>query len=210
MRKHIKNCRKGFTLVELIVVLVILAVLAAMLVPALTGYIKRARSEKDLQFAATLRVAAQSLLTEMYGKGELPNIDHRGYVGNSQNTTSYTWSRAFRSEIEELAGLESGTMAKDNPYMLIIQCGRYPKYAGTADEGYAYTVFRIYFQSTKDSDIYILDDNGVYKSTDTSYTVTRDYVIVNGEKIYTIVYGVNNGGYSAPKDAMDRIEKHLI
>ena len=34
---------KGFTLVELIVVLVILAILAAILVPALLGYIDKAR-----------------------------------------------------------------------------------------------------------------------------------------------------------------------
>ena len=43
MKKVSKSSKKGFTLVELIVVLVILAILAAMLVPALTGYIKRAR-----------------------------------------------------------------------------------------------------------------------------------------------------------------------
>lgn len=35
--------KRGFTLVELIVVLVILALLAALLVPALTGYIDKAR-----------------------------------------------------------------------------------------------------------------------------------------------------------------------
>ena len=40
-RKPGKN--KGFTLVELIVVLVILALLAALLVPALLGYIDKAK-----------------------------------------------------------------------------------------------------------------------------------------------------------------------
>jgi len=65
--KMIRNkSKKGFTLVELIVVLVILAVLAAMLVPALTGYIRRARQEKDYQFAATVLTAAQSAATYQY------------------------------------------------------------------------------------------------------------------------------------------------
>ena len=41
-----KNKKKGFTLVELIVVLAILAILAAMLVPALTGYIDKANEKK--------------------------------------------------------------------------------------------------------------------------------------------------------------------
>lgn len=37
------NKKRGFTLVELIVVLVILAVLAALLIPSPTGYIDKAR-----------------------------------------------------------------------------------------------------------------------------------------------------------------------
>ena len=41
-----KKNKQGFTLVELIVVLVILAILTALLVPALTGYIDRAREKK--------------------------------------------------------------------------------------------------------------------------------------------------------------------
>ncbi len=68
MKKVSKSSKKGFTLVELIVVLVILAILAAMLVPALTGYIKRARQEKDYQMAATVLTAAQSAATWQYSK----------------------------------------------------------------------------------------------------------------------------------------------
>ena len=71
MKKLGKSTKKGFTLVELIVVIVILAVLAAMLVPALIGYIDRARREKDYQTASTIYAAAQAALTEAYAKGDI-------------------------------------------------------------------------------------------------------------------------------------------
>ena len=68
MKKYGKSTKRGFTLVELIVVLVILAVLAAMLVPALIGYIEKAREEKEYQAASTIYTAVQALATEEYGK----------------------------------------------------------------------------------------------------------------------------------------------
>lgn len=86
MKKVTKSSKKGFTLVELIVVLVILAILAAMLVPALTGYIKRARQEKDYQMAATVLTAAQSAATYQYSKlsknGTMPAITGTTSAGN--------------------------------------------------------------------------------------------------------------------------------
>lgn len=51
MKYKLQNNKRGFTLVELIVVLTILAVLAAMLIPALQGYI-----EKSLETADVLHV----------------------------------------------------------------------------------------------------------------------------------------------------------
>ena len=66
MKKTRKYSKKGFTLVELIVVLVILAVMAAMLVPALTGYIDEARKKKDYNAAAEALTAAQALVAQAY------------------------------------------------------------------------------------------------------------------------------------------------
>ncbi len=84
MKKLGKSSKKGFTLVELIVVIVILAVLAAMLVPALIGYVERARREKDYQAASTVYSAAQAALTEKYAKGEID----KGTAGNLAVTTT--------------------------------------------------------------------------------------------------------------------------
>ena len=59
---------KGFTLVELIVVLVILAILAAILVPALLGYVDKAKESKYVLEANGIYKALQTLNTERYAK----------------------------------------------------------------------------------------------------------------------------------------------
>ena len=68
IKKTKHKSRQAFTLVELVVVLVILAVVAAMLVPALTGYIKKAKLAKVYGEAQDYRVAIQAVATEYYGK----------------------------------------------------------------------------------------------------------------------------------------------
>lgn len=65
-----KNNNKGFTLVELIVVLVILAILAAILVPALLGYIDKAKQAQYEEEAHSILVATQAYETEQYAKGK--------------------------------------------------------------------------------------------------------------------------------------------
>lgn len=72
----------GFTLVELIVVLVILATLAALLVPSLTGYIDKARQNAVIAKARAVLVASQAVVTEAYADGKLV-LDKNG-VGYSE------------------------------------------------------------------------------------------------------------------------------
>lgn len=60
MREKLQN-KRGFTLVELIVVLTILGVLAAMLIPALQGYIEKALETSDL---VNVRAAYMQVLSD--------------------------------------------------------------------------------------------------------------------------------------------------
>ncbi|MEG0933456.1 MAG: type II secretion system protein [Lachnospiraceae bacterium] len=63
-----KKTKQGFTLVELIVVLVILAVLASLLIPALVGYIDKANEKKAIAECRQVVMAAQTIVSEQYGE----------------------------------------------------------------------------------------------------------------------------------------------
>ena len=69
--KNIKNNKKGFTLVELMVVLAITAILAALVGGGLIAYRRLARFEKNEANARTLFQTAQISLTRMETAGEL-------------------------------------------------------------------------------------------------------------------------------------------
>lgn len=69
--KIIKNKKKGFTLVELMVVLAITAILAALVGGGLIAYTRLARFEKNEANARTLFQTAQVSLTRMETAGEL-------------------------------------------------------------------------------------------------------------------------------------------
>lgn len=68
--KNIKNKKKGFTLVELMVVLAITAILAALVGGGLIAYTRLARFEKNEANARTLFQTAQISLTRMETAGE--------------------------------------------------------------------------------------------------------------------------------------------
>ncbi len=61
--------RSGFTMVELIVVLLILSVLAALLIPALSGYLEEAKEAQMLAETRQIVIAAQTLYNEGQASG---------------------------------------------------------------------------------------------------------------------------------------------
>ena len=81
--KNIKNKKKGFTLVELMVVLAITAILAALVGGGLIAYTRLARFEKNEANARTLFQTAQISLTRMETAGELDAFRDKVTKGGS-------------------------------------------------------------------------------------------------------------------------------
>jgi type IV pilus assembly protein PilA len=88
------------------VVLVILAILAAILVPTLLGYIKKARDEKDYATAQTVRVAAQSVYAENYGNSIPTTTIATTNATTDNSATTPTQQQKDVQEVIKLAGVD--------------------------------------------------------------------------------------------------------
>lgn len=69
MKKKKKN-RKGFSLVELIVVLVIMAILSAALIPSLIGYISKTKEQNVQSECQQAVTAAQTIASGLYASAD--------------------------------------------------------------------------------------------------------------------------------------------
>ncbi|MEG2909181.1 MAG: prepilin-type N-terminal cleavage/methylation domain-containing protein [Erysipelotrichaceae bacterium] len=94
--KQFKNDVKGFTLVEIIVVLLIIAILAAISIPTMIGYVNEARESEYIAQARTAYVAAQTVAIKRVAKEPGYNVkrivkkDVKDYLGTNSKVDSFT------------------------------------------------------------------------------------------------------------------------
>lgn len=77
--------KKGFTLVELVVVIAIIGVLAAILVPSMMGYVKKSRLKTANGNAKTAYNAVAEYVTDQETLGQLASVDNDTAVSGAKS-----------------------------------------------------------------------------------------------------------------------------
>lgn len=219
MNKY-KNNKKGFTIVELVIVIAVIAILSAVLIPTISGLIKKANVTADQTLVRNLNTSLAIASDGKDGKSTmyetLKDIEDQGYVVSRLTPTS--------------AGSDIVWDSEKNQFVLVMENGKY--YTGTTYEDYSeddyYKLWKIY-DNTNVSDskysVYLSsekgevtgevtvngvgfdagDNTGITKVTYNGNDVSRDVVIrTNGGEL--VVNDTNSNNQQKHYGYADKVE----
>lgn len=201
--------KRAFTLVELLVVLVVLAIIAALIVPALTGYIERTRKERYYDEAHYALVAAQAVMQELYASGD-DALSNQTTDGNNVIWSSGA-DKVWGDRVLDLMDRGRGA-ANNEPYIFIFGVASSKASAGQDDIA-QHTVYYIAYVADEHSPA-VFYVNGTwmtqYPRYDNSPAITtrsfggesyRNTIVLNGASIPLQFFIVSNRTGLNPNNA---------
>ena len=197
--------KKGFTLTEMIVVIAIIGILAGVLIPTITGYIKKANRSNDEQLAASMTDEIERYCIEY-------NVSQKNLLGTDIKTiltfkdynlepSRKDWTYVYNADEKKVEVLDVTDITVDNSYIFTaVDPTNYEKDMFLIGEGkndFEQAVKKLCnIKSLTDYES-IKNNSGIFQSLinnfdpDTTLYVSNSTCLSNGKSISKIVYLTN-------------------